>query len=50
MGRKSKKIKAAEKAGMACRNALGDDKLCDKIMDKALAAPGPTYGKRKKGE
>ena len=47
MARKSKKEKAAERAANSCKNVLGDDKLCDKVFDKAMAA-GPE--KRKKVE
>jgi hypothetical protein len=47
MGRKSKKEKNAERAANSCKAVLGDDKLCDKVFDKAMSA-GPE--KRKKGE
>jgi hypothetical protein len=49
MAKKSKKEKAATKAGVACRNVLGDDRLCDKVYEKAMAGPGPAV-KRKRRE
>jgi len=48
MGRKSKKAKAAEKAGTACRSVLGDDKLCDKVYEKAMAGPGPEKTRKRR--
>lgn len=42
---KSKKEKAAERAANSCRNVLGDDKVCDKVFDKAMSVE-----KKKKGE
>lgn len=44
---KSKKQKTAERLQNSCKNVLGDDKLCDKVFDKAMAQ-GPE--KRKKGD
>jgi len=46
---KSKKMKAAERAANSCKNVLGDDKICDKVFDKAMAGPGPEK-KRKRRE
>jgi hypothetical protein len=47
---KSKKQRAAERAQNSCRNVLGDDKICDKVFDKAMNGPGPEPKRAKKGE
>lgn len=42
---KSKKERAALRAQKSCTNVLGDDKICDKVYDKAM-----TVEKKKKGD